>query len=54
MNEQELVNQITRLEILSMVYAEQWGANCQECKDLDKKIHDLNTKLLDYLVGEAG
>jgi hypothetical protein len=53
--EMEIVRKIGELEIKAAIYAERLGPNSPEVKELDKKIAELNTILLDFMVeGQAG
>ena len=53
--EENIISQITELEIKACIYAERLGPNSPEVKALDKKIAELNTILLDFMVeGQAG
>ena len=48
--EENLIRKITELEIKAAIYAERLGPSSPEVKDLDKKLVELNTILLDYMV----
>jgi hypothetical protein len=48
--EQILIRQIAELEIKACIYSESLGPNSPEVKEIDKKIAELNTTLLDYMV----
>ena len=53
--EKILIRQITELEIKACIYSESLGPNSEEVKAIDKKIAELNTILLDYMIeGQAG
>ena len=45
-----LIKQITDLEIKACVYSETLGPNSPEVKAIDKKIAELNTIILDLMV----
>jgi ribosomal protein L29 len=47
---ENLIKQITELEIKASIYSERLGPNSEEVKQIDKKIAELNTILLDYMV----
>jgi hypothetical protein len=49
---ENLIKQITELEIKAAVYCENLGPNSPEVKELDKKIAELNTIILDIMVDE--
>ena len=49
---ENLIKQITELEIKAAVYSESLGPNSPEVKTLDKKIAELNTIILDIMVDE--
>jgi hypothetical protein len=51
--EKMLVNEIAKLEILGLVYSDMLGPESEEVKALDKKIHELNLQLLDFMVERA-
>ncbi len=51
---ENLISKITELEVLACIYADQWGPNSSEVKAIDRKIAELNTKILDLMVEEEG
>lgn len=52
---ENLISKITELEIKACIYSERLGPNSPEVKEIDKKIAELNTILLDLMVeGQAG
>ena len=48
----DLINEITRLELLRWIRSDNFGPNSEEVKQLDKRISELNAELLDYMVEE--
>lgn len=48
----DLINEITRLELLRWIRSDNFGPNSEEVKQLDKRIAELNAELLDCMVEE--
>ena len=51
---ENLIRQITELEIKACIYSENFGPNSPEVKAIDRKIAELNTIILDLMIEEEG
>lgn len=47
-----IIKELNKLEILAITYSSTFGPNCEEVKNIDKRIRELNLQLLDFMVEE--
>lgn len=47
---EELMRRLTYLTHMIKVYSDFWGPNCQEVKNLEREVQEVDMKILDLMV----